>query len=377
MTIDDKPTVSTSDGGPTAPNPAEGPKRAVKMWDIARAAGVSQSTVSRVLSGRPSTVPIAAETRERILEEARRLRYRPNPLASGLRGARTMLIGVIVREITDPFFAGAIEAVSTEAAARGYNVVLGHAHGLAEEAIALRSILETRHTDAILLLGDTSDQPRILEDLRNMPVPVVAMWQGGALEGVCTVNVDNRFGIRALIQHLAELGHRRIAFVAGRPLGDIRERRRAFEEAMRELEESLPAGYVEQAANDPAKGEAALARLMSLPNPPTAVVASTDVVAIGVLSGAYRLGLRVPHDISVVGFDDIPMSAFTVPPLTTVRMPVAAMAAVAVREAIDRGRGERSGSSAHVLPPDLVVRESSGSATIFASSRNGRPALPG
>jgi DNA-binding LacI/PurR family transcriptional regulator len=375
--MDDKPTVLTSDDGPTAPNSAGGSKRAVKMWDIARAAGVSQSTVSRVLSGRPSTVPIAAQTRERILEEARRLRYRPNPLASGLRGARTMLIGVIVREITDPFFAGAIEAVSTEAAARGYNVVLGHAHGLAEEAIALRSILETRHTDAILLLGDTSDQPRILEDLRNMPVPVVAMWQGRALEGVCTVNVDNRFGIQALIRHLAELGHRRIAFVAGRPLGDIRERRRAFEEAMRELEESLPAGYVEQAANDPAKGEAALARLMSLPNPPTAVVASTDVVAIGVLSGAYRLGLRVPHDISVVGFDDIPMSAFTVPPLTTVRMPVAAMAAVAVREAIDRGRGESSGSSEHVLPPDLVVRESSGSATVFASSGNDWPALPG
>jgi DNA-binding LacI/PurR family transcriptional regulator len=349
-----------------------GQQHIVTMWDIAKAAGVSQSTVSRVLSGRSSTIPIAPETRQRILAEAQRLRYRPNPLASGLRGARTMLLGVIVREITDPFFAGAIEAVSAESAARGYNVVLGHAHGRAEEAIALRSILETRHTDAILLLGDTSDQPRILEDLRHTPVPVVALWQGLPLEGVCTVNVDNRFGVRALVQHLAELGHHRIAFVAGRPLGDIRERRDAFIEAMRELDVSLPAGFIEQVTNDAAGGEIALARLMALPNTPTAVVASTDIVAIGILSGAHRLGLRVPDDISVVGFDDIPMSAFTVPPLTTVRMPVAAMAAVAVREAIDRVRGEPGGTSAHVLQPTLVVRESSGEALHFDDSRRAR-----
>jgi DNA-binding LacI/PurR family transcriptional regulator len=99
------------------------------MRDVARHTGVSQSTVSRVLSGAPTTVPIAPETRKRVIEAARALGYRPNPLARGLRGAPTMLLGVIVREITDPFFAAAIEAVSIEAAERGYNVVLGHAHG--------------------------------------------------------------------------------------------------------------------------------------------------------------------------------------------------------------------------------------------------------
>jgi len=360
VATDDKPIAATS---------KTSPPYVVTMWDIARAAGVSQSTVSRVLSGRHSAVPIAPDTRQRILEEARRLRYRPNPLASGLRGARTMLLGVIVREITDPFFAGAIEAVSSESAARGYNVVLGHAHGRAEEAIALRAVLETRHTDAILLLGDTSDQPRILEDLRNTPVPVVAMWQGGPLEGVRTVNVDNRAGVQALVQHLVELGHRRIAFVAGRPLGDIQERRTAFEETMRELEESVPDDYIEQVASDPGEGVVALTRLMSLPIPPTAVIASTDVLAIGILSGAHRLGLRVPGDLSVVGFDDIPMSAFTVPSLTTVRMPVAEMAAVAVREAIDHGRADRDGPDEHVLEPSLVVRESSGEATMEERAR--------
>ena len=113
------------------------------------------------------------------------MRYRPNPLARGLRGSRTMLLGVIVREITDPFFAGAVDAVSAEASRRGYNVVLGHAHGRTDEALALRAVLETRHCDAILLLGDTSDQPRLLDDLRHANVHVVGMWQGsGRCRGI-------------------------------------------------------------------------------------------------------------------------------------------------------------------------------------------------
>ena len=143
----------------------------VTMGDIAREAGVSQSTVSRVLNATASSIPISDQTQERVLATARRLGYRPNPLARGLRGASTMLLGVIVRDIVDPFFSGAIEAVTTSATSHGYNVVLGHAHGRADEAILLRSVLETRHVDAILVLGDMGDQPRIVEDLRWRPCP--------------------------------------------------------------------------------------------------------------------------------------------------------------------------------------------------------------
>ena len=145
--------------------------RLTTMRDIAREAGVSQSTVSRVLNDAPTRVPIAAETRERVTLAARRLGYRPNPLARGLRGASTMLIGAVVRDITDPFFAGAIEALSVEARARGYNVVLGHAHSRADEALALTAVLETRHCDAIVLLGDMQDQPRLLADLQGLAGP--------------------------------------------------------------------------------------------------------------------------------------------------------------------------------------------------------------
>ena len=329
------------------------------MHDIAREAGVSQSTVSRVLNATPSSIQISDDTRQRVQAAAHRLGYRPNPLARGLRGSGTMLLGVIVREITDPFFAGGIEAVSTEAAARGYNVVLGHAHGRADEAIALRSVLETRHVDAILLLGDMGDQPRLIEDLQGSHVPVVALWQGGALHGLPMVSVDNRWGIDRALDHLLELGHRRIAFIGGRPLGDIEERLAAYEERTRAERLELPEEFVQHVQNDPAGGEQALAALLGLPIRPTAIVCSTDVLAIGVLHGAAGQGLRVPHDLSVTGFDDLSLSGFLVPALTTIRMPVGAMAAQAIEIAI-RAITDGGDAQEAVLRPEFVVRESTG-----------------
>jgi DNA-binding LacI/PurR family transcriptional regulator len=329
------------------------------MSDLAREAGVSQSTVSRVLNSAPSSIQISADTRDRVLATANRLGYRPNPLARGLRGAPTMLLGVIVREITDPFFSGAIEAVTTAASARGYNVVLGHAHSRADEAIALRAVLETRHVDAILLLGDMTDQPRLIDDLQRGHVPVVALWQGDTTHDLPSVNVDNAWGIERALDHLVALGHRRIAFVGGRPLGDIRDRQAAFEERLRSEALARVEGYVQHVTNDPAGGVRALAGLMALPEPPTAVVCSTDQLAIGVLHGAARRGIRVPDRLSVTGFDDLPLSMFTVPALTTVRMPVGPMAARAVQIAIGE-TADASTDAADLLRPELIVRDSTG-----------------
>ena len=228
------------------------------MRDIARAAGVSQSTVSRVLNDAPTQVPIAAETRERVMAAARELGYRPNPHARSLRGASTMLIGAVVRDFSDPFFAGVIEALAVEAMARGYNVVLGHAHGRVDEGIALTSVLETRHTDAIVMLGDMQDQPRLLDDLRNSSVPVVATWQGTSPLEFPTVDVDERAGIIAGLEHLIELGHERIAFVSGRLPGDNWQRQDAFTEFMTARFGGVPDGYVQVVDNSLAGGEAAL-----------------------------------------------------------------------------------------------------------------------
>jgi DNA-binding LacI/PurR family transcriptional regulator len=339
------------------------------MQDIADAAGVSQSTVSRVLTGASNAIPINPATRERILEVARQMRYRPNPLARGLRGARTMLLGVIVRDITDPFFAGAIDAVSTEANRRGYNVVLGHAHGRTEEAIALRTVLETRHCDAILLVGDTRDQPALMNDLRDSNFPVVGLWQGTKpMRGISVVGVDNRAGIEGLMTHLLGFGHRRIAFIGGaflegRLIGDIGERRAAFLERVAAEGLDIPDSFVRDAQNTLAGGAQAFHELMALPERPTAIMASTDVLAIGALHAACKMDIDVPGQVSVVGFDDLPMAAYTTPALTTVHMPIAQMAAASVKAAVEEPAGPDA-VTLRILKPDMVVRDSSGPAPL-------------
>jgi DNA-binding LacI/PurR family transcriptional regulator len=333
------------------------------MMDVARATGVSQSTVSRVLSGAPTTIPIAPQTRERVMDAARSLGYRPNPLARGLRGARTGLLGVIVREITDPFFSAAIEAVSIEAAARRYNVVLGHAHGRSDEALALWGVLEARHCDAILLLGDMRDQLQLIADLHDTRVPVVALWHGSRAARLPTVTVDNRAGIDAILDHLRGLGHRRIAFIGGRRLGDIREREEAFRTHMTTSGLDLPEAYHVSVANEFEGGVAGLAAVMAAAEPPTAIVAATDVLAIGVLHGAHGHGLVVPRDLSVTGFDDIDFAGVSIPSLTTVRMPIRDMVAEALRLAIDEPQDRDGARIRHrILRPELVIRDSTGPA---------------
>ena len=371
------------------------PRTVPRMRDIAALAGVSQSTVSRVLNDAPTRIPIAPDARERVLLAARKLGYRPNPLARGLRGASTMLLGAVVRDITDPFFAGAIEALSGAAREHGYNVVLGHAHGSADEALALTAVLETRHCDAIVILGDMQDQPSLLADFRDSIVPVVALWQGSSPLEVPSVDVDNRAGIRAGLQHLVDLGHERIAFVSGRLLGDIRERQAAFVEFMEEHFGRVPEGYVQQVPNTPWGGETALYALLEIDPPPTAIVTSTDVLAVGVLHAAYSAGRVVPDQLSVVGFDDILLASHTVPALTTLRMPTGEIVRAGVQLAIDFARDASlpRRPDVKVIQPSLVVRQStapplsagsqgsahhdSGRLTLALRLPGGRPPRPG
>ena len=331
--------------------------RTVTMQDIAHVAGVSQSTVSRVLNDTITSVPIAALTRQRVLEAAERLGYRPNPLARGLRGAKTMLLGVIVREISDAFFTTAVEAVSLAARDRSYNVVLGSAHSQADEAIALRAVLETRHCDGIVLLGDVRDQPRLLDDLAASHVPVVAMWQGTALAGVATINIDNRGGIASAIDHLAALGHRRFGFIGGWPHGDIRERRAGFIEHLTELGMPPLDEHVHAGLNNPGSGADAFRNLIGMADAPTAIVTATDQMAIGALHAAHALGVSVPGQVSIVGFDDIPHTRYPAPPLTTVHQPIGDMAELAVSLVVDASTSE---AVHRVFPTSLELRETTG-----------------
>jgi DNA-binding LacI/PurR family transcriptional regulator len=360
MTSEDQTGLGTTAGEP--PTKRRQSTVIPTMRDIARVAGVSQSTVSRVLNDAPTRVPIAADTRERVMVAARELGYRPNPHARSLRGASTMLIGAVVRDFSDPFFATVIEALAVHAMARGYNIVLGHAHGRVDEGIALTSVLETRHTDAIVMLGDMQDQPRLLDDLRHSAVPVVATWQGTSPLEFPTVDVDERAGIIAGLEHLIGLGHDRIAFVSGRLPGDNWQRQDAFTEFMAARFGGVREGYVQSVDNSLAGGEAALRALFDLDEPPTAVMTSTDLVAVGVLHAAYNMGRTVPDELSVVGFDDLLLAAHTVPALTTLRMPITEIVNESVELAIGFARDSALSRDPRVtvFKPTLVVRQSTG-----------------
>lgn len=331
------------------------------MKDVARRAGVSQSTVSRVLNDVEGPVRIAPGTRDRVLEVVRELGYRPNPLARGLRGARMSMIGLLVREVADPFFAAMIEAVGIELRNQGYSVLLGHTRSQAEDARALTSVLETRHCDGLLLLGDLHDQQLLTRELVPRLLPVLAMCVGARAVEIPTVNSDNTMGAQLALEHLHGLGHRRIAFLDAGWFGDVAERRDAYLSFLSEGSLPLAPDYIQPAGNSPTGGRAAVERLLTLNEPPTAVFASTDMLALGALKAAEDAALRVPDDLSVVGFDDIPLAETASPSLTSVRQPIAEMARLAVEELLAMvNSGGAARASPQRLAPTLTVRDSTG-----------------
>ena len=329
------------------------------MRQIGEIAGVSESTVSRILSGSDFRIPIAASTRARVLKVVAELGYTPNPLARALRGARSALLGLIVREVGDPFFAPVIDAITTEARRRGYSVVLGHAHSRAQEAAVLQTALTTQHCDGTILLGDLRDDPKLWASLLSGKVSLVGLCQGARSPQIPVVNVDNAQGTHLVLDHLYQLGHRRIAFVQAGWIGDGRERQRAYRAFMRERNLPIPHGYTQPSDNDFAGGFAAAQALLALPRPPTAIFAASDVVALGVLKAAASRGVRVPDQLSVAGFDDIPVAAYAIPSLTTARQPIEEMARLAVARVLD-GAGQRAGADGRLrlVQPTLITRES-------------------
>jgi len=340
------------------------------MKDVAKAAGVSQSTVSRILNDAPMRIPVSQETRERIIAIAGGLGYRPHPFARALRGAPTMLLGAVVRDITDIFFATAIDALSAEARKRGYSVVLGHAGQRADEALALTAVLEARQCDAIVILGDFTDEPRLIDDLRRASMPVVGLWHGTRLEGFSTVGVDNAAGITRALEHLVRLGHSQIAFVGGESLGDIRERQAAFEAFVERHSIEVPPNHIQHVQNTTSGAIQAFEAFRDSETAPTAIVAATDVLAIGTIYAAHSAGLAIPDELSIVGFDDIPLAAATFPGLTTVRMPIAEMVAAAVDLAVGEARiSDHDKPPSHqTFEPTFIERHST-AAAIRAATR--------
>ena len=329
--------------------------------DVASLAGVSQSTVSRVLNPKGDSI-ISEDTAQRVREAAQQLGYSPNPLARALRGDNTNLIGLAVREIGDPFFASLIEILNEQAKEQDYNVVLGHVHSDPSETLKLTRILDMRHVDGLIFIGDSRNDEMALQTVVQENLHAIALCRGRKAASIPTVNCDNEAGMYLLMDHLYDLGHRHMMFIDGGWVGDIRERRVAFLNYPNQEELSL--NWIQSEVNDAGGGYRIMQEILKMVPRPSAVLAADDIMAIGALKAAHDAGLRVPDDISITGFDDITLGQFTCPALTTVHQPIDLISSKAIQLLVDLIEGQVTPEEEMLVEimPELTIRESTGPA---------------
>jgi LacI family transcriptional regulator len=302
-------------------------------WTVARVAGVSQSTVSRALRGDPR---VREETRRRVDEAARRLGYVPNSLASSLVSRSTRTVAVIVSDLTNPFFPALLTPVYDELQLLGYRVVLfTERTDIPTGQESLRRLLD-RSIDGVLVTTATLDS-RFAIELKQRGLPLVLLNRYIDGLDVDRVVSDNYEGAVTGGRHLLELGHRRIGIIRGPSnTSTSRDRVAGLREALADHGVELDPDLVREGTYSHQSGYQHARELLRLSDPPTAIVCGNDVVAFGALDAALSLGVRVPEDVSILGFDDIPMAAWEVFQLSTLRQPIGDMARAAVRMLAER-----------------------------------------
>lgn len=243
-----------------------------------------------------------------------------------------------------------------------YHLVLGHAQSDPEEALTMTNVLDTRHTDGVIVLGDLKNDEAALQKMLQGKHAVVGVCRGPSPASLYTVNTDNYAGTYALLDHLYSHGHRQFGFIDGGWLGDLRERREAFVRYVDEHQLPLRPEWIQAQTNNADGGYRAMQVLLELREPPTAVFAADDIMAIGALKAVADAGLRVPHDFSIVGFDDIDLGKFLCPSLTTMRQPIDTMSEYVLNmmlEMINQPQLQREETLIRV-PPELIIRQSTG-----------------
>ena len=286
--------------------------------DVAQRAGVGIATVSRTLHGSSQVSP---ETAARVLKVVEELGYQPNTTAQSLVSGRSLMLGLVVSDITNPFFPELIKGFEDVALQNGYDVLVASTnYDPARTALCVRRMIE-RKIDGVAIMTSEVD-PSLTDTLARRKVPLVFLDVGRVGKGVSNVRVDYGEGIAQAVEHLSSLGHHRIAFISGPSLlASARERRDMFITRLQDPCSGPPREVLIEEGNHRVDGGLeAMRRLLQREPRPTAVIASNDLTAIGAMRAIRQQGLRVPEDISVVGFDDIQMAEFTEPPLTTVRL---------------------------------------------------------
>jgi DNA-binding LacI/PurR family transcriptional regulator len=333
--------------------------------EIARRAKVSTATVSRAINRVPTVDPQLAKRVWKVVDE---LGYYPNTQARSLVLGRSRIFGLIVSEITNPFFPEIVQTFEDLAVTNNYEILLtSTVHDPKRMESSVRRMIE-RRVDGVAILTFGMEES-LIEHLRDRKVPLVFVDVGPDVPGIANIRINYLTGIRQAVQHLAALRHKRIAFIAGpQRLKSAGARRESFETSMKEI--GLSPDLIVVGDHKMEGGMNALLELNKLNDQPTAVLCSNDMTAIGVLREAYEQNIKIPEDLSVVGFDNIHLAEFTIPPLTTVQMSQHDLAKIAFNALLHEVEYGSASPERHTyeLVTSLVLRRSTALAPITKSA---------
>lgn len=325
------------------------------MKDVAQLAGVSTATVSRALM---NPEKVSSSTRKRVEDAVLEAGYSPNSLARNLRRNESKTIVTIVPDICDPYFTEIIRGIEDAAIEHGYLVLLGDSSQQKKRESSFVNLVFTKQADGMLLLG--SDLPFDVSkpEQKNLPPMVMACEFAPELE-LPTVHIDNLTSAFAAVNYLTQLGHKRVAQISGPESSTLCQfRHQGYQQALRRAGITMNPDYTTYGDFTFESGVKAVHQLLSLPDAPSAIFCHNDTMAIGAMQEAKRLGLRVPRDLSVVGFDDIQFSQYCDPPLTTISQPRYEIGRQTMLMMLELLRGHDVQAGSRLLETSLVVRDS-------------------
>lgn len=334
------------------------------LEEVARLAGVSRSTVSRVVNDHPNVRP---ETKERVWEAIRESGYQPNVVARSLVTNRTQIIGMVIPEavtkvFTDPFFPLLLRGATEACNNHHYQLLLSLFTDPEGQEADCQRVLRSGYLDGVIVASSLLNDP-LIPDVLHSGIPLVSIGRHPDKQ-VHYVDSDNIGGARMAVEHLIRLGHRRIVTITGRlGMNAGQDRLEGYRQAL--LAHGIPVRAEMVAEGDFTERSGMMAMQQLLPVSPTAIFAANDVMAIGALKALRAVGLKVPQDVALIGFDDIPIASMIEPPLTTVRQPIERMGSMAVElllNLLQSASGEETLPHRIILPTELVIRNSCGSA---------------
>ena len=341
----------------TSPDQSESaarpPRDKVTLEMVAMEAGVSPSTVSRILNG----TAIVSEVKKNAVDQAiLKLGFIPNPVARGLAGGRTMSVGVITQAIDSPFYGAALRGIEETFEPAGYSPLFVSGHWNERTEMRCLEMLKSRYVDGVIVLTGCLPNETLSRFAQIMPMVVTGRTM--TAPGLFSLNFDNQLGGKIATQHLIQLGHRRIAFIAGTSgHPDSDERFNGYRAALEAAHIKFDPTLVVQGEYHEVSGLMAVENLLDNNKQFTAIFAANDQMAIGASLGLHRRSLRVPEDVSLIGFDDLPASLYGIPPLSTIHQPAYELGQIAATAMLQFLSGRQP--DVKVPAPQLIVRESS------------------